>query len=92
MFAIPLLNFLALLPFAACQLNDPELQIRAIQAHFTQADIVPSLLPSFDPSALLVANFVGKSSRFLCPFPASETALLHRYREHNTREVVDKRT
>ena len=35
------------------------LQIEAIEAHFKQSLIVPQLLSSFDPSALLTVNFTG---------------------------------
>jgi hypothetical protein len=59
MFALPLLISSVFLSLVASQLNDSALQIEAIQAHFNQAGIVPSLLPSFDPSALLAANFAG---------------------------------
>jgi hypothetical protein len=59
MFAVSLLLSFSFLSLAASQSNDPALQIKAIKAHFTQAEIVPSLLSSFDPSAVLVANFAG---------------------------------
>jgi len=55
----PILISFALLPLAVAQSNDSALQIKAIQAHFTQAELVPSLLPSFSPSALLTVNYAG---------------------------------
>ena len=39
--------------------NDTALGIAAIEAHFTGADLVPSLLASFDPSAVMTVNFPG---------------------------------
>jgi len=39
--------------------NDTSLEITAIEAHFTGADIVPSLLASFDPSAVMTVTFPG---------------------------------
>ncbi len=39
--------------------NDTVLGIAAIEAHFTGADLVPSLLSSFDPSALMTVTFSG---------------------------------
>ncbi|KAI0702328.1 phosphatidylethanolamine-binding protein [Cytidiella melzeri] len=39
--------------------NNTELGIEAIEAHFTQSGIVPSLLPSFDPVAVLTLSFTG---------------------------------
>ena len=39
--------------------NDTSLEIAAIEAHFTGADIVPSLLASFDPSAVMTVTFPG---------------------------------
>jgi hypothetical protein len=59
MFA-PLLISFTFLSLVASQSNGSALQIEAIQAHLNQAGIVPSLLPSFEPSALLVANFAGE--------------------------------
>ncbi|KAK7023753.1 nucleus protein [Favolaschia claudopus] len=36
-----------------------QLDLEAIQAHFTQALIVPALIPTFDPTAVLSAAFSG---------------------------------
>ena len=33
--------------------------IAAIEAHFTQAGLVPSLLPTFNPSSIMTVNFPG---------------------------------
>lgn len=60
MISLPVLLSLSLLPFVASQSpNDTSLQIAAIKAHFTQSEIVPDLLSSFDPSAILTVNFQG---------------------------------
>jgi len=48
---------LAIAPFALAQ--DNAIALKAIQAHFTQSALVPDLLASFDPSALLSLNFPG---------------------------------
>ncbi|TFK42868.1 phosphatidylethanolamine-binding protein [Crucibulum laeve] len=50
---------LALAPFVAAQSTDHALDIKAIEAHFTQSHVVPDLLSSFNPSALLSLNFAG---------------------------------
>ncbi|KIK63864.1 hypothetical protein GYMLUDRAFT_106986, partial [Collybiopsis luxurians FD-317 M1] len=47
------------IPFIAAQSNDTAIQIEAIEAHFTQSGLVPELLASFNPSALLTINFEG---------------------------------
>jgi phosphatidylethanolamine-binding protein (PEBP) family uncharacterized protein len=39
--------------------NDTALGIAAIEAHFTNAELVPSLLSSFDPSAVMTVTFSG---------------------------------
>jgi hypothetical protein len=39
--------------------NDTALGIAAIEAHFTNAGLVPSLLSSFVPSAVMTVNFAG---------------------------------
>ncbi|KAI0811193.1 phosphatidylethanolamine-binding protein [Irpex lacteus] len=39
--------------------NNTGLGVAAIEAHFTQAELVPSLLPTFDPSAVLTLSFTG---------------------------------
>ena len=53
---------LALIPFTFGQStnnNDVRIELAAIKVHFTNAGIVPSLLASFDPSALLSVAFGG---------------------------------
>jgi len=57
MVSLPVLLSLALLPFVAAQ--DHSLDIKAIEAHFTQSHIVPDFLTSFTPSALLDLNYAG---------------------------------
>ncbi|KAI0003224.1 phosphatidylethanolamine-binding protein [Russula compacta] len=52
------LSFLGPLVYAQAT-NDTALGIAAIEAHFTNAQIVPSLLSTFDPSALMTVNFTG---------------------------------
>jgi len=59
MVSFSILISLTVLPFIFAQSNDPALQIQAIEVHFKQSQIVPSLLASFDPSALLTVNFPG---------------------------------
>ncbi|KAF9459556.1 phosphatidylethanolamine-binding protein [Collybia nuda] len=59
MIILSLLTSFIILPFATAQSNDANIQFKAIEAHFTQSQIVPSLLPTFDPSALLIANYPG---------------------------------
>jgi hypothetical protein len=39
--------------------DDPALEIAAIEAHFTGAGLVPSLLASFYPDAAMTVNFPG---------------------------------
>lgn len=39
--------------------NDTALGIVAIEAHFTNADLVPQLLSTFSPSALINVTFSG---------------------------------
>ncbi|KAG6879956.1 hypothetical protein C0992_008890 [Termitomyces sp. T32_za158] len=59
MIPLSVLVSLTLLPFTLGQANDSALQIAAIEAHFKQSQIVPQLLPSFNPSAILTVNFAG---------------------------------
>ncbi|KIM48955.1 hypothetical protein M413DRAFT_21253 [Hebeloma cylindrosporum] len=47
---------LALLPFAFAQ---ESLDVKAIEAHFTQSHLVPDLFASFNPSALLSLDYAG---------------------------------
>ncbi|THU99377.1 PEBP-like protein [Dendrothele bispora CBS 962.96] len=58
MFTLSLL-FAAVLPFVSAQSDSPAFRIEGVEAHFTQAGIVPSLLPTFNPSALLTINYDG---------------------------------
>jgi len=54
---------LALVPFSLAQSDSAgEVGIQAIEAHFTNAGIVPSLLATFTPSALLNILFAGTPS------------------------------
>lgn len=53
------LSVLALIPFSVAQSSDPGLQIAAIEAHFSNAGLVPNLLSSFSPEAYLTVNFNG---------------------------------
>ena len=39
--------------------NGTALEIAAIEAHFTNAKLVPDLLTTFDPSAVLTVTFSG---------------------------------
>jgi len=52
---------LTLIPFFSLSqsTNDSSIQIEAIEAHFSNAGIVPSLLPTFSPSAVLSVSFAG---------------------------------
>jgi len=59
MFSLVVFVSLSLTPFVAAQSNNTAIQVEAIQAHFTAAGLVPSLLPTFDPSALLTLNYAG---------------------------------
>ncbi|KAH9483787.1 26 kDa secreted antigen [Psilocybe cubensis] len=56
MFALSFVVSVALVPFVAAQAS---VDIQAIEAHFTQSHVVPDLLASFNPSALLSLNFAG---------------------------------
>jgi hypothetical protein len=59
MISFSIILSLTLLPFVIAQSSDPALQIEAIEAHFTASGIVPSLLSTFDPSAILTLNYAG---------------------------------
>ncbi|ESK88404.1 nucleus protein [Moniliophthora roreri MCA 2997] len=58
MFSLSLLS-LALIPFVSAQSGNVALEIEAIKAHFTQSQIVPELLASFDPAAYMTLNYEG---------------------------------
>ncbi|KAF8527050.1 phosphatidylethanolamine-binding protein [Gautieria morchelliformis] len=49
----------ALVSHAQSTANNPQLGIQAIEAHFTNAGIVPSLLKQFSPSALMTLSYNG---------------------------------
>jgi hypothetical protein len=53
------LSLLGSLVNAQSAANDTALGIVAIEAHFTNAELVPQLLSTFSPSALLNATFSG---------------------------------
>jgi phosphatidylethanolamine-binding protein len=42
--------------------TDPALGIAAIEAHFKAAELVPSLLSTFTPTAVMTVNFTGTGS------------------------------
>ncbi|PPQ72491.1 hypothetical protein CVT24_003254 [Panaeolus cyanescens] len=50
---------LVALAISSVAAQDASLGIKAIQAHFTQSHLVPDLLASFNPSALLNLNYPG---------------------------------
>ncbi len=56
---LPLILSLAAAPFVLAHSNNTELQIEAIEAHFNNSGIVPSLLTSFTPSAVFNLSFQG---------------------------------
>ncbi|KAJ3849967.1 phosphatidylethanolamine-binding protein [Lentinula lateritia] len=58
MIVLPVILALSI-PFVSAQANDTAVQIEAIEAHFTQAALVPELLATFDPSSILTINFDG---------------------------------
>ena len=49
----------ALASLVAAQSNNTELGIEAIEAHFTNAGIVPSLLTNFEPVAVMSLSYSG---------------------------------
>lgn len=55
--AIVGLSFLSCVIAQSTNTNDTGFQIEAIEAHFEQADIIPSLLTTFNPEALLTVSF-----------------------------------
>ncbi|KAF9002036.1 phosphatidylethanolamine-binding protein [Cyathus striatus] len=57
-----LLASVALLSLVRAQGTDHSLDVKAIEAHFSQSGIVPQLLAQFEPSALLTLNFQGVGS------------------------------
>ena len=59
MISLSVLSVFALVPFSVAQSSDPGLQIAAIEAHFSNAGLVPDLFSSFSPEAFLNVNFNG---------------------------------
>lgn len=57
MICLALVATLTLVPFSVAQVS---VGVEAIEAHFQQSAVVPDLLTSFNPSALLSLNFAGK--------------------------------
>jgi hypothetical protein len=57
-----LLSALAAVSLVSAQSANMQLQIEAIVAHFTNAQLVPVPIPQFNPSAILTANFSGVGS------------------------------
>jgi hypothetical protein len=55
----PIFLSLAFAPLVFGQSNNTALGIEAIEAHFTNAGLVPALLPTFDPLALLDVSYPG---------------------------------
>jgi len=56
MICLTFVSILTLVPFAVAQVS---VGVEAIEAHFQQSAIVPDLLASFNPSALISLNFAG---------------------------------
>lgn len=48
--------------FSVALAQSTELQLEAIEAHFTNAELVPVPIPVFEPTAILTANFSGLGS------------------------------
>jgi len=59
MLSLVYLTAIACFQAALVQSADIPLELAGIEANFKQAELVPSLLPSFDPSALLTINYSG---------------------------------
>ncbi|THH07259.1 hypothetical protein EW146_g9374 [Bondarzewia mesenterica] len=56
---VPVALALSFASLVTAQSNNPALQIQAIQAHFSNAGLVPSLLSTFNPSAILNLTYSG---------------------------------
>jgi hypothetical protein len=54
--------FVACALFSVALAQSTELQLEAIEAHFTNAELVPVPIPVFEPTAILTANFQGLGS------------------------------
>ena len=61
MISLSFILSLALVPFAFAQ-NNAQLQVEAIEAHFSNAGLVPSLLSTFVSEAEMVLDFTGVGS------------------------------
>ena len=61
MISLSFILSLALVPFAFAQ-NNAQLQVEDIEAHFSNAGLVPSLLSTFVPEAEMVLDFTGVGS------------------------------
>jgi len=59
MFVLPLLVSAAFAPFVLGQDQNQTLQIQAIEAHFNNSGLVPSLLATFAPTAVFSLSFQG---------------------------------
>ena len=59
MFALPLLLSAVFAPVILAQNQNIPLQIQGIEAQFNNSGIVPSLLATFDPTAVLNVSFTG---------------------------------
>lgn len=66
MIVLPVILALSI-PFVSAQANSTAVQIEAIEAHFTQAALVPELLATFDPSSILTINFDGMKPHYHHP-------------------------
>jgi phosphatidylethanolamine-binding protein (PEBP) family uncharacterized protein len=59
MLSLVFLTTLACFNAALAQSTNIPLELAGVEANFKQAELVPSLLPAFDPSALLTINYPG---------------------------------
>jgi hypothetical protein len=62
MFTLPVLAALAVASLVTAQSGNTALELAAIKAHFQAAGLVPSLLSTFDPSAVLNVTYAGVGS------------------------------
>ena len=62
MFTLPALAALAVASLVTAQSGNTALELAAIKAHFQAAGLVPSLLSTFDPSAILNVTYEGVGS------------------------------
>lgn len=59
MFVLPFVISAAFAPFVLGQSNNTALNIEAIEAHFNNSGLVPSLLTTFTPTAVFSLSFQG---------------------------------